>query len=236
MLPFVLMYHSITDYADYADDPYLITVTPDRLDRQLRWLRRRGLRGTSMGELVAAWRSGRAAGLVGLTFDDGYADFAHHALPVLRRHGCTATVFVLAGQLGGHNVWDADGPRKPLLTADQVRAVADAGMEIGSHGLRHVCLAAAEDAVLAEEVIASRTVLREISGQPVDGFCYPYGRLDQRAVDAVRAAGYDYGAAIWRSAFTGPSALPRTYIGDHDRAPHLFAKRIRHRFGFTRKA
>jgi peptidoglycan/xylan/chitin deacetylase (PgdA/CDA1 family) len=232
VLPFVLMYHSI---ADYAEDPYLVTVRPDRLDRQLRWLRRSGLRGTSMGELLAAWRSGSAEGLVGLTFDDGYADFAANALPVLRRHGCTATVFVLAGRLGGDNEWDADGPRKALMTADQVRAVADAGMEIGSHGLRHVSLSAADDTSLADEVIASRAVLRKISGQDIGGFCYPYGDVDRGAVAAVRDAGYDYGAAIWRSAFTGRWALPRTYVGDRDRAPRLFAKRIRHQFGFTRK-
>jgi len=38
----VLMYHSVEPY---AEDPYQITVSPRRFERQLRWLRRRGLRG-----------------------------------------------------------------------------------------------------------------------------------------------------------------------------------------------
>ncbi|HEX7661995.1 MAG TPA: polysaccharide deacetylase family protein [Pseudonocardiaceae bacterium] len=240
MLPYLLMYHSITDA---RHDPYLITVGPDRFERQLDWLRRRGLRGTSVGELLAARAAARAAGrdatdatahLVGLTFDDGYADFLTNALPVLRRYNWTATVFVVACRLGGDNGWDPKGPRKPLMTGDQVRRVADAGMEIGSHGLRHVSLPDTDDPTLADELRTSRAILREISGTPVDGFCYPYGHVDARTIAAVRTAGYDYGAAIWPSPFTGRNALPRTYIGDRDRAPQLFAKRIRHQFGFTR--
>jgi peptidoglycan/xylan/chitin deacetylase (PgdA/CDA1 family) len=67
------------------------------------------------------------------------------ALPILDRCGFTATVFAVAGQLGGTNVWDADGPSKPLLTTDQLRQVAAAGMEIGSHGYTHVRLSAASE-------------------------------------------------------------------------------------------
>ncbi len=139
-MPMVLMYHSVQPY---TEDPYLVTVGPPRFEQQMRWLRRRGLRGVSIAELLAARAAGAGKGLVGLTFDDGYADFAEYALPVLRRYGFTATVFVIAGRMGGDNVWDPAGPRKPLLDADQVRALAEAGVEIGSHGLMHVSLPAA---------------------------------------------------------------------------------------------
>ncbi len=85
----------------------------ERLDAQLGWLRRRGLRGVSVAGLLAARARGEDRGLVGLTFDDGYADFVTHALPCLRRHGCGATLFVLPGRLGADNAWDPLGPRKP---------------------------------------------------------------------------------------------------------------------------
>ncbi len=101
--------------------------------------------------------------------------------------------------LGGENSWDVKGPRKPLMTADQVREVASAGMEIASHGLRHVSLVSATDEELAAEAGESRQILREVSGQGVDGFCYPYGHIDGRVMDRVRTAGYAYGCAIWRS-------------------------------------
>ena len=223
--PYVLMYHSVSEY---TDDPYLVTVDPARFERQLRWLRARGCTGVSMRELLAARRAGRARGLVGLTFDDGYTDFAEVVQPLLRRFGWTATVFVIAGMLGGHNRWDPAGPRKPLMTEEQVAEVAAAGMEIGSHSVQHRRLTELEPAELAAEVGKSRPVLQAVSGQPVDGFCYPYGAVDAAVVAAVREAGYGYGCAIWRSPLSGPHALPRTYVGDRDGTLRLDAKRVRH--------
>ncbi|CQR63984.1 polysaccharide deacetylase family protein [Streptomyces leeuwenhoekii] len=220
------MYHSV---GDCSDDPYRITVTPGRLDAQLGWLRRRGLRGVSLGELLAARARGEGRDLVGLTFDDGYADFVEHALPVLRRRGCGATLFVLPGRLGGVNAWDPLGPRKPLLTADGIRRAAAEGVEIGSHGLTHVDLTRADDATLRAEVARSRALLTELTGTPVAGFCYPYGTVDRRAADAVRDAGYTYGCAIDPGPLTGPYALPRVHVGQRDTAVRLLLKTRLHR-------
>ena len=220
-MPVVLMYHSVTPY---QEDPYLVTVSPQRFEQQMRLLRQRGLRGTSIEELLDAHRRGTARGLVGLTFDDGYADLITHVLPTLQRHGFTATAFVIAGRLGGENAWDPKGPRKTLMTAQQVREAAAAGMEIGSHGLWHVSLPSVSDPELAEELSQSRRLLQDISGQGVGGFCYPYGHVDGRVIDGVRKAGYDYGCAFWRSKFTGPHALARIYVGDTDFPRRLRAK------------
>jgi peptidoglycan/xylan/chitin deacetylase (PgdA/CDA1 family) len=226
VMPAVLMYHSVSPY---TDDPYLVTVSPARFRQQMDWLRLRGLRGVCVADLLGARARGGGAGLVGLTFDDGYADFMHYALPVLTRYGFTATVFALAARLGGTNTWDPAGPRKPLMTARQVRQAAEAGMEIGSHGLRHISLPSASRAALTAELENSRAVLQAASGQPVAGFCYPYGDTDQRVVDAVRTAGYSYGCAIWRGRCTSQHALPRVYVGDSDTSWRLWAKAIKHR-------
>ena len=116
-MPLVLMYHSVEPY---QADPYQVTVSPPRFGQQMHWLARRGLRGVSMRDLLAARAAGAGKGLVGLTFDDGYADFARHALPVLRRYGFGATMFVIAGRLGGDNAWDQEGPRKRLMDAREL--------------------------------------------------------------------------------------------------------------------
>jgi peptidoglycan/xylan/chitin deacetylase (PgdA/CDA1 family) len=224
--PIVLMYHSV---APYAEDPYLVTVSPHRFEQQMRWLDRRGLRGVSVAELLAAQRRHCDAGLVGLTFDDGYHDFLRYAVPVLHRYGFTATAFVIAGRLGGVNAWDALGPRKPLMTAAQVRAAMAAGIEIGSHGLRHVTLNHTTDLALGREQKLSRQILQDITGSAIGGFCYPYGHLDGRVADGVQEAGYDYGCAIWTSQLTGEYALPRVYVGDADGGTRLRAKWLRHR-------
>ncbi|UXX93457.1 polysaccharide deacetylase family protein [Streptomyces sp. AD2-2] len=225
-VPWVAMYHSV---GDCSDDPYRITVSPERLAQQLSWLRGRGLRGVSMTDLLAARARGEGQGLVGLTFDDGYADFVDNALPLLARWGCGATLFVLPGRLGGDNAWDPQGPRKPLLTADGIRQAAAGGVEIGSHGLTHVDLTQADDDTLHAEVAESRSRLRELTNSPVDGFCYPYGTIDTRAMDAVRAAGYAYACAIDPGDLNGPHALPRVHIGQNDTAVRLFLKYRLHR-------
>jgi peptidoglycan/xylan/chitin deacetylase (PgdA/CDA1 family) len=223
--PWVLMYHSVSNS---TEDPYRITVSPYRLDRQLRWLGDRGLSGVSVGELLRARAAGRGAGLVGLTFDDGYADFVDTALPLLRRHGCTATVFVLPGRLGGDNAWDELGPRRPLLSAAGIRKAATEGMEIGSHGLLHTDLTDADDATLERETRHSRNLLADITGTPPKGFCYPYGTVDSRVVESVRAAGYGYACAIDPGPLTGMHALPRVHIDASDTSVRMFLKRALH--------
>ncbi|SEO92666.1 polysaccharide deacetylase family protein [Actinacidiphila rubida] len=224
--PWALMYHAV---GDPRDDPYLVTVGPERLARQLRWLSRHGLTGVSMRELLAAREQGRADRLVGLTFDDGYADFLTEAVPLLREHGHTATVFVLPGRLGGANDWDAEGPRRPLLDAAGIRAAEAAGMEIGSHGLVHQDLTAADDATLAAEATESRRLIGEITGTAPVGFCHPYGALDTRTLAAVRRAGYAYACAVDPGPLAGLYALPRAYVGNRDNSPRLHAKRLLHR-------
>lgn len=215
------MYHSVDRC---PDDPYRITVTPERLDAQLARLRRRGLTGVSMAELLRARAEGRADGLVGLTFDDGYQDFLDHALPLLHRHGCTATLFVLPGRLDGDNAWDPLGPRKPLLGAEGIRAAHDSGMEVASHSLTHVDLTQADDEQLQHEIAGSRSALVQLIGAPVDGFCYPYGYVDARVREAVRTAGYRYACAIDSGPLTGDFTLPRVHIGQQDIGVRLWLK------------
>ncbi|MEU1127750.1 polysaccharide deacetylase family protein [Streptomyces sp. NPDC005899] len=223
--PWILTYHSVSDP---EDDPYGITVSADRLDEQLSRLRRRGLLGVGVAELMRAGGTGRR-GLVGLTFDDGYTDFLDEALPVLLGHGCTATVFVLPGRAGGTNTWDPLGPRRPLLTEDGIRAVAGAGMEIGSHGMFHRDLTALPDDALDRETHGSRAELRRITGSAPAGFCYPYGTVDRRVLRSVREAGYAYGCALVPGPLAGPLALPRTHVSHADRGARLRAKELRHR-------
>ncbi|MEY9873645.1 peptidoglycan/xylan/chitin deacetylase (PgdA/CDA1 family) [Streptacidiphilus sp. MAP12-33] len=223
--PWTLMYHSVDSG---PQDPYLLTVSPQRFAAQLAWLHRHGLRGVSMRELVLAYEQRAADGLVGLTFDDGYADFPRQVLPLLRAHGFTATLYVVAGRMGGHNVWDADAPRKPLVTIDQVRQLAYAGVEIGSHGLSHCRMTGLPEDELAAETRRSREVLESVVGGPVTGFCYPYGAVDEAAEQAVAAAGYDYGAGICHQPATSRWALPRCYVGERDGGLRLRAKRVRH--------
>ena len=62
-----------------------------------------------------------------ITFDDGNRSDFEIATPILQERGLKATFFVLADRLSDPT----------SLTPDDLRALVDAGMKIGSHGTRH---------------------------------------------------------------------------------------------------
>lgn len=219
------MYHSISPSPE--PDLHRLRVHPAQLDRHLRLLRRLGLRGVPLAELLAAHDRGESAGLVGLTFDDGYTDFLQYAAPVLARHGMTGTLYVVAGRLGGHNTWDS-GPRLDLVDADQVRRVAAIGHEVGSHTLTHVRLAGADRTTVTREVAGSRAVLQDVLQADVPGFCYPWGSFDTAAAEAVRVAGYDHACVTGDYSPGDRFTVPRCYVAPRDGIAHLLAKLTRH--------
>jgi peptidoglycan/xylan/chitin deacetylase (PgdA/CDA1 family) len=225
-VPMILMYHGV---AEVRHDPNQLCVTPERFASQMAWLERRGLRGVSVGQLVDAMAAGRHRGLVGITFDDGYASVLDAAVPRLRGHGFGATAFIISERLGGSNEWD-EGPRFPLLTRDGVRELAAAGIEIGSHSATHPPLAGLRPDRLTAEIGQSRSRLAGLLGTEVRGFAYPYGSMDRAARRAVRDAGYEYACAVQASlAEIGPAALPRFYVGQQDDATRMAAKWLLYR-------
>lgn len=168
-------------------------VTQRDFDWQLDTLQRLGYRGVTLRDLVDSPEQESpppAARRVVFTFDDGYRGVQKPALPALLSHGFAATVFVVADKTGGVNDWDGETPGEPLLTADEIRGLTGAGIEIGSHGATHRALTRLDDADLTREVAGSRETLERLTGATVTSFCYPYGDFDDRVVEAVRAAGY----------------------------------------------
>ncbi|MBB5232812.1 polysaccharide deacetylase family protein [Deinococcus budaensis] len=101
----ILLYHRV---ACPEVDPWGISVRPEHFAQHLEVLRRlaRPAALARLGQDAGAGR--RRGGLVAVTFDDGYADNLHAALPLLARHEVPATVFVASGYLGqpGPFWWD----------------------------------------------------------------------------------------------------------------------------------
>lgn len=219
--PLILMYHSVSTP---DADPYQLCVSPDRLTQQLRALARRGLRGVSVGELLTAVADGASGSLVGLSFDDGYADFATGGADLLERFGFTASVFVVTGSLGSVSSWDADF-QQPLLSVAQLRELRQRGFEIGSHAVRHRRLTALPDAELAAELADSRRHLEQILDAPVEGFAYPYGDADEVVRRAVAGAGYRYACLAEPTRRPAMYALPRVHMGQRDQRLSLLVKR-----------
>ena len=96
----ILMFHRVLPASHEAFAPNGgLEITPEFLDLLLTRLKGQGFAIVSLDEAVARIRAGAGgtAPFVALTFDDGYRDTAHVALPILEKHGAPFTVFVTTG-------------------------------------------------------------------------------------------------------------------------------------------
>jgi peptidoglycan/xylan/chitin deacetylase (PgdA/CDA1 family) len=164
-----------------------------------------------------------------LTFDDGCENFREHAWPILKKYSFPATLFVIAGMMGGTTTWmDTEAAREtPLLDADAVRELHREGVHIGAHTLTHARLARCSPEVAHKEIEGSKVQLEELLGESVLDFCYPYGSYDMQVVDMVISAGYRLGLTCIRAAANhaqSPYELPRKAISHGDTLPGFLWK------------
>jgi peptidoglycan/xylan/chitin deacetylase (PgdA/CDA1 family) len=115
-----------------------------------------------------------------ITFDDGNASDVEVALPLLVRHGLTATFFLVTDRID----------RPGSLSLDDIRRLRDEGMTIGSHGVAHRDWSALDRPALRTELRQSREILSEICGDPVDLAAIPFGNYTGGVLREIRAAGY----------------------------------------------
>ena len=171
-----------------------LVVSPQTFARQMAALNFLGYQGKSMGDLLPYLNGTKHGKVFGITFDDGYENNLHCALPVLKRYGFSSTCYIVANQVGKTNSWDLERGviQVPLMDAKQLQAWVDAGQEVGSHTLNHVNLETVSDVEQAMEISQSKLQLEALVQQKsgVQHFCYPYGGLNKTAVQNVRSAGY----------------------------------------------
>jgi peptidoglycan/xylan/chitin deacetylase (PgdA/CDA1 family) len=87
---------------------------------------------------------------------------------------------------------NASGSPSPLMTADQVRELAERGHEIGSHTLWHPILTTMTDDERQEEIDGAKRLLNGWTQRDVSGFCYPNGDFNAAVVQQLREAGHEY--------------------------------------------
>lgn len=212
----ILMYHEI---AARPQSTRRLAVTPADFAAQLAYLRDGGYTTLTVADLVQG-TAGRAfqwpAKPVVLTFDDGYADFHDAALPLLRRYGCTATIFVTTGWMGNGSGLAARSRSPRMLSWSQLAEIASAGIEIGAHSHQHAKLDQLSGSPLRQELEVSKAVVEDRLGLPVTGMAYPFGYSNRQVREAASTTGYRYGCAVGNRIMESGAdrfALPRLTIG-----------------------
>jgi peptidoglycan/xylan/chitin deacetylase (PgdA/CDA1 family) len=189
----ILVYHQIAE-APKKGAPFRgLYVTPAAFSRQMAFLKMLGYMGVSMTDLQPYLRGEKSGKVVGITFDDGYLNNLTNALPALQKHGFTSTCYVVDGLLGKTNVWDASigMAQTPLMTEEQLLQWQAGGQEVGAHTQEHVDLMTVSETTAWKQIAKSKTTLQTLLGKPVNHFCYPYGKFDERHSTMAKQAMYE---------------------------------------------
>jgi len=226
----ILMYHKVDELSAGVRFPGNY-VAPGAFERQMRALLAWGYRTIGFDEWLD-YRAGRLASVprrpLIVTFDDGYTCFDHNAWPVLRSLGMGATVFLVAGQIGGTNAWDREERQEPLLDAGRIRALQSEGVSFGSHSYSHPPLARISPDRALDELARSRAELGDLLGRDVNVFAYPFSNQSSLVRDLARQAGYrcavrGKGRMNWRR--TDPFGLRRIKV-EHDMTVEGLRRRL----------
>ncbi|MDQ8153616.1 MAG: polysaccharide deacetylase family protein [Gemmatimonadota bacterium] len=195
----ILVFHKIGPVPQDSRFPRNYVRT-EQFDALLGSLKRAGYESVSLAQYVAYRRGEESLPRkpIVLTFDDGYRSNAEIAVPIMRKYGFTATIFVVAGRLGRTNDWDVEERQEPLLTADEVIALRDEGFSFGSHTVNHARLTSLSPDAALDELRASREALEALLGEPVRTICYPWAQHSDEVRRLAREAGYDSGVGIRR--------------------------------------
>lgn len=184
----ILMYHSVRDNPPPETAP--LAVSPAVFADQMSLLRDRGFTPVPLGAVDLPPKP------ICITFDDGYADFHTHALPVLESLGFPATVFVTTGWLDDAGAEAAGRPLDTMLTWAHVREVAAHDIAVAAHSHSHPQLDQLSDEALHDELTRSRSQLEDRLGTSVQTMAYPYGYSSARVRRAVGLAGYSSAYAV----------------------------------------
>ncbi len=211
----ILGYHGVAD-VPLAEDPYRLQVPLACFRVQMELLAAAGFRFLTVAEL-AREATGRTppSGLAAVSFDDGLRNNLTAALPILTRLGIPATVYVPTGWLDGRHPDIGPGGDNAILSADEIRALVQAGWEVGAHTVSHTDLSLLGYGECRSEIARNCEELVRLTGAAVESLAYPYGRYGGPAIAAARDCGLlsavTAGSGGWR-----PYELGRVMVGGGD--------------------
>lgn len=185
----IILYHRIaispTDGVNYKSPYY---VKPELFEEEMKLLHNWGYQTITTEMLINAIKDG--ADLpprpILITFDDGNLDNYVTAFPIMQKYGFTGVLYIVGNYLGAEN----------YMNADQVKEMATAGWEIGSHSMSHADLPSLEPQQQRYEVVESRVFLEEKLGVTVQTIAYPFGKGNTGIVDYAMFAGYIAGMGL----------------------------------------
>lgn len=201
----VLMYHSV---ANVKNNTNPIIIPPAKLDEEMKYLKDNGYYTITMANLYAYFTNNTPIPQksVVLTFDDGYNNNYTTMLPILKKYGFRATIFVITAFIN---------KRPGYLTSIQLKKLQAYGMDIESHTVNHLPLAELPKAQQLKELIDSKAFLEKLLDKKINYIAYPDGSYNKDTIECAKAAGYTMAFTTdgrWSMKKNGLLTLDRDYI------------------------
>ncbi|KAA3658951.1 MAG: polysaccharide deacetylase family protein [Calditrichaeota bacterium] len=189
----VLMYHQISTIPQELD-PSGLAVPVHIFRKQMDYMHQKKFNCLSLMEAVRYWRKNskpQKRSFV-LTFDDGYKDFYTTIAPILEHYKFTATVFLVAEQVGKKTNWQGQNGASAaqLMAWSEIKELASHGFSFGNHTLSHPRLTTLDIKDVKREIVDSKAIIEDKLGLPVDLFCYPYTANNSRIQQIVAESGH----------------------------------------------
>jgi len=210
--PRILMYHAFGDDVPEGMNPDLC-VRPCAFDKQVALMKRRGYTFVTMAELIqqahsssCGLKSPHSVKCIALTFDDGFADNAEIALPILRKHQAKATIYISQ---------KSDISAARMLSDAHLKMLAvDPLIELGAHTLNHVNLTRVDAATAEQEIAGSKAYVESYTQRPCVSFAYPYGRFTDETVEILKRLGFRSAVTVKKgfAPLTDPFRIRRTGV------------------------
>lgn len=217
----ILLYHRV---AELENDINFLSVSQINFENQLIYLSKK-FKILSLNELAEDLKTNNLkTNSIVITFDDGYADNLHNALPILEKHKIPATIFVTTGKIGDNApfFWEekmSEKDRGRCVSHQELKQLSlSPFIEIGAHTVNHPKLSQLSIEEQDKEITESKSVLERLMSIPVQSFAYPFGgkgTFDKDTVDLVAKNGFDYACSnIHRrvNKNSSPYALPRFIV------------------------
>ena len=133
-----------------------------------------------------------------ITFDDGHLNNYTTAFPIMQKYGFTGVLYIIANYMGTDQ----------YMNADEIKEMAAAGWEVGSHTISHMDLTTLDPYGQRHEIVDSRTLLENALGVPILTIAYPFGISDPGVLDYAHFAGYIGGMSL---GFTDDQGISNLY-------------------------
>jgi peptidoglycan/xylan/chitin deacetylase (PgdA/CDA1 family) len=186
----IIVYHHISDeHPTIAEADRNYTVTVANFQAQMDYLSERKFTPILFGD-IAKYFAGDFKlpdKPVVIAFDDGAIDQYQNAWPIFSGHKFKATFFIFTNPIGKNSNY---------LTWEQINEFVAAGSEVGVHGHYHLFWDEISGDELAQEIVSTKKLIEEQTGQKVTAAAYPFGQYDDRTVQALKDAGYSAARGI----------------------------------------